>query len=789
MTQPTWTDVKKLLDNPQVPVQDKRSMLEWVGSDQLADNGDQGNFGQEWDEYSKKYHPSSDIDPSGVNFQNAYDHATQSAGDAAQYDGAVRKGLDTLTNIQKKAADAGGAGTGNSNDILDQGEPALVFFDRFSPVYQAVSGRFRKMLSGDTSAKFVRGRYDEQRDIRFGSFAADADAIRKAGRTQQDQTRTMADRLGGLWHGWAGSAGGAAQQSFATLNQGASKVGDDLNGTAQIISDTTHNVSKIVTDKATHVLHSIPDRNCIGGMTPDQAHDVIDVANGDTNDDKIKRACSYFNVHIGAGCDDSYKQQVQSKAGDWVSQVFCPQFEGAFNAVTKICDDTKKAVDDAWKVLTDHLAQTSDDPFAQAQDGRNPGGGPGHGAVGAAGGGGGAAAGGGGGMAAGGGGMPQPGVPGMPGGTGTGPSQPGSVDPSRQGPPQTVTLGSGHDSVTVGQPDQQGHAKVTLTGADGQPKTYDVALGGGQPGMAAPAGAPGQVPAMPAGPNPDGSIPVQAGADGNAVIHDGARTITMDRTPDGQLQISVASGAGQPPVSQTVGFGTADQSGAVPPPPAGPLHPAAEPPMQAQPPVGAQPAGSPQAPPAYHPVDQPLAAQAPGAASTGTAPAGAPVDGGAATFAQAAGFSSTGGLPAAAPDSFASASGQLPHDGTPAGDGQPNAAMTPGAHAGATGLGTMEGVGAGSQQGAVGLQSMADPGSGAQPAPAQPAGAAQDQGGGTTMMGPMGGMGAMGHGGGGQQRSNSSPWRTEGQLFDDGVEASDVRYRSVLGAAEEEDSK
>ena len=45
----------------------------------------------------------------------------------------------------------------------------------------------------------------------------------------------------------------------------------------------------------------------------------------------------------------------------------------------------------------------------------------------------------------------------------------------------------------------------------------------------------------------------------------------------------------------------------------------------------------------------------------------------------------------------------------------------------------------------------------------------------------MGGMGGHGQQGGEQERTNSSPWRTQGQLFDDGIDASKVRFRSVLG--------
>ena len=82
---------------------------------------------------------------------------------------------------------------------------------------------------------------------------------------------------------------------------------------------------------------------------------------------------------------------------------------------------------------------------------------------------------------------------------------------------------------------------------------------------------------------------------------------------------------------------------------------------------------------------------------------------------------------------------------------------------------------------------MAAMGEGGGEAPAAPA-AAQGQGQGGQGGGMMGG-GMMGGGanqqGGDQERSNDSPWKTSGQLFDDGIEASRVRFRSVIGEERE----
>jgi hypothetical protein len=164
---------------------------------------------------------------------------------------------------------------------------------------------------------------------------------------------------------------------------------------------------------------------------------------------------------------------------------------------------------------------------------------------------------------------------------------------------------------------------------------------------------------------------------------------------------------------------------------------------------------------------------------------GAPVPGApAATTAQAAGL----GGPASAPggdgvqNSFGSISGDLFGGSEPAAPG-----------AGSPGLSSLGGhdPAAGNSQGAgsTGLSSL-----GGDPAAAGQSGGSQSGQGGSSAMGGgmMGGMMGGGQGGqqgGDQERTNSSPWRTQGQLFDDGVDASNVRFRSVLGEDKEQQGR
>ncbi|KAA5833735.1 hypothetical protein F1721_14400 [Saccharopolyspora hirsuta] len=706
-----------------------------------------------------------------------------------------------------------------------------------------------QQAQGDISKEGVQKRYDEQRDINFANFKADADELKEAAKTQREQSQAMADKMAAAWGNWSGSASEASQKNFADINAGATKVGDYLGDTSQIINDAVHNVSKTVVDKAKNVLDAIPDRNTVGGRTSQQIRNIIDCASKTPSEDQMIEVCGYFGIEVDNGCteSDTFKTKVAQESTSWLAGTFKPDFEEKYNAVIKICDDTKKAVDDHWKVLTDHLAGVEEDPFKNPggkDDGGQPdgqqgggnnggggtpgGGGGGGGTPGGGGGGGGVPGGGGGGTGAGGGGvgpdgggipkppeapeMPKPPEMPMPGEGGAGGAGAGGEN-------EKVTLGEGKDAVSVEAPGADGKTKVELMGPDGQPKTYEVDFGGqGGPGQPMPGqpGVPGQpVPGVPGGvqtmpaPAPgmgapgqggEGAIPVQPGEDGKAVINEGDRTITLERTPTGEVKVSVDNGGGQPPLNQTIGFGgdqpnapiggpegvqpaefreafraepTMPEAGVSTPPAAGTAMPAPD--MGA--PLPPPDAGAGSAMPTYDGAGSAM----PGSDGVGTMPApGSPAPGmvdptaPAPTTAQAASLSSFSPTGEGVQNSFGSASGQLFGDGP----GQP------GAQTGSTGLSSFGDSASSDSQGATGLSSFGGEagqgqGSGQQSSqnPSAAAGGGMMGGG---MMGAMGGAHG-GQQGGEQERSNSSPWRTQGQLFDDGVQASNVRFQSVLG--------
>ncbi|MDR7302519.1 WXG100 family type VII secretion target [Haloactinomyces albus] len=387
------------------------------------------------------------------------------------------------------------------------------------------------------------------------------------------------------------------------------------------------------------------------------------------------------------------------------------------------------------------------------------------------------------------------------------------------GQPRTYEIGFGTDSQPeVSQPEVS--QPEVLQSESSRPDVPQQTM----PGQAEPSGqfaVPGQSAASadavsPSSPN--GPVQVSAGQDGTARIEDGNRTITVERAPSGELSLSVDNGDGAPQ-SYTVDFG--DQGGAqqqpsVPPQGQattysafdgqGPLTvdaPASSPGMADSPAPSVQ-AGAPQTPAtgfgqefAANPV---MSTSASAEASSNFATT--PVDSSnfpASTTPQSAGFAtspSTGftamsgfGAEEGIRNSFGSASGNLfaSADGFASTDstvssqwGQP--VGNPQSQGGATAFASMGGDATGaSSQGATGMASMGAVGGGE--------GSSGTSGSGSSGAMPMGmgGMGGAGQqGGGDEERSNDSPWRTQGDLFDDGIEAgAGFQYRAVLGEDED----
>ncbi|SFT58386.1 Proteins of 100 residues with WXG [Actinopolyspora lacussalsi subsp. righensis] len=324
-----------------------------------------------------------------------------------------------------------------------------------------------------------------------------------------------------------------------------------------------------------------------------------------------------------------------------------------------------------------------------------------------------------------------------------------------------VTIGEGAERIAVREADSQGRTQLTLLDEQGQPRNYQIPFGesGGATGSdsVAPAAtesprAPGQQGVPPTAgesTNVTGSsrepTVVRPNEDGTAVIRDGERTVNVARDAEGGLRVTVDDGNGQPS-TQTVDFGQ-DRSAA-------PVDAATFPGTPAE--EGQGPDGARQSDP-YE-----------AAARTTSQWAGAGVFGDSEQLSGRPTFTAFSG------DLFSS-----PEDtgGSIWGGGRSENQL--GDVAGEAGLSTMGGKsGPTDSQGATGLASMGE---------SSGTSGQSEQGAARGGMMPMGGMGGAGQqGGGDEERSNDSPWRTEGDLFDDGLDSdTSWQYQAVLGEPNE----
>ncbi|MEV6230305.1 hypothetical protein AB0L88_20855 [Saccharopolyspora shandongensis] len=776
----------------------------------------------------------------------------------------------------------GGGSVGTSDELLDDGKMGLDFFEKFLPLYKDWAGK-----GADFKADVVE-QYDQLREIDFGAFREDAERLGGVQQALLDQNDSMGRSFQGSRQTWQGKAAESAEAKVGKYSMAGTTVTNETENMAGAITPAVDGIQQTVREYAKFVLELGKEIKC-AGKDPDDTKDEIRKARGDINledlkdigiDDIFSGAWSMIKDQaiglilggpIGGmigqffGAKDACDQIRQGLIDDakkWLDESFKPEMEQKYQSFKDQSKSTQDAVQASYDKMLE-ASKVSDDPFkgldgdgdkgGNDKGGNGTGGGGGNGT----GGGGGSGTGGGGGSGTGGGGgapeMPEqpempkpPEMPGMDGGAG------------EQGEQEKVTLGEGDDAVTVQKPGPDGKTQVELIGPDGKPKTYEVDFGpaGGAPGgadgvqtMPAPGGVPGQPP-VGGPPGGEGPTQVKAGEDGKAVIKEGDRTITLERTPDGQVKVNIDNGGGQPPMNQTIDFGSDPKSpiderigtmpadaGGLRPPETGvpgpdigtgtpenvrPMPADVGPPM-AEPGVGGpMPAPDMGVPMPAPDLGAPMPAPDAGFGTTmpaydtgvGTMPAadpgfGAPAFGGgastmpafdtgagvpaateaasagapASTSPQSAGMSSFSSLGEGVQNSFGSASGQLfggqDQPGMPGGSDQN----------GSTGLASLSSSAGdsagGSPQGATGLSSLGDPGGAGQ----GQAGPQSGQGGNQSAAmggGMMGGMGAMGGGhgaqqGGDQERTNDSPWRTQGQLFDDGVDASGMRFRSVLG--------
>jgi hypothetical protein len=680
---PDPDEVQRLLDDPNVSEETKDRLRATQAMTWFDDDGD-----------------------ADTELDKAYDEARFES-EKGKYPESVSNGRAALEDSQRKAdnGDYGGAGAKFGDELLDAGKPGLRCFENWVPLYQKIQYDYNDK-SKVQSVDQIRERYSEQRDLAFDKFAENIAELQAAERGMRESLQIMADKLGRLWTDWTGSASEASQEFFSqTFTPTAQeRVVATVNDAASMTEDTVKAVAEMIRNKASTVLGLDQSAYQIGGKSRSDWDVTIQVANGTDDSGLWMTAATIWDME-GFGQSEPFfwldqlpemRERVVAHCRTVVRQTFAKSVEDLCTEFTTLCDETKRQIDEAWGNLNSELGKAEENPFANpagnGKDGsdndRQRGGPDGRTASGGGGAGSGSSTGsGGGGMST----PPEmPEVPEAPSDTPKPPEtpeEPGTLG-GGAGDPQRVTIGAGADAVTIQEPGQTGKTQVEVIGPDGRPRTYEIDFGSEREPRAGPVqpGVAGHddIPTAPA-PGQQ-SIPVQPGPDGRAVIHEGERTITLERTPEGEIKISVDNGDGRPPTDQAIHFGDAaepttarasSEVGAVPTSPPGP---------SADPMPGPDPRAV-GTTPAYNTTPTPIAAHTAGTFTT---------------------------LDEGARNSFGSASGQL--------------------------FGTDGGMAGG--MGAMG-------------------GAAQQQG-------------------GDQGRTNSSPWRTQGRLFEDDVAPSNVWSRSVL---------
>ncbi|PRY43600.1 hypothetical protein [Umezawaea tangerina] len=548
-------------------------------------------------------------DSSEDRLNSAYDKGKKAAdeGDArnAQHEKDKKAGQDVLDGSAQRASD-GGAGVANSNQLLDAGKPGLKYFENFLPVYQSALS----VIDGgkvDTSVDNMHRRYDEQRDIDFHKIDIDIVELHQVAQDSRDRQGDAEKSMSKLWSGWTGKAADASRKFVTDMSSRAATHAEAVDHIAEVTRAACHTVSGLVNTKARTILEGVRNVNDIAGLSPDQIKQVID---GVFSEDEalLRRVAGFvkFTIDDGACDGDVWKEQVRKESMKWLKGTFKPDVDGKYEQFDAICKSTKESVDKAWEEVGKQVDAFNTKPFdppkqdappkqdnppAKDHSGTGSTGTSGTGGTGTGGGGTGGGGTGGGGTGGGGGGtppstpsipeMPKPenpldkngdgipddangdGKPDDPSGSGGGGGGDGKGEEKK---PESVTITSGANEIKVTEPDSRGHVKITVDTPNSPPKTYDLdfsknpeaakALMGangaaaisqalsGQGGAGAGAGA-GTTPGS--APSAGGATPVEAGADGKAVIELDGLTITTEIDPlTGEVNISVDDGTGEP---------------------------------------------------------------------------------------------------------------------------------------------------------------------------------------------------------------------------------------------------
>lgn len=551
---PTIDDIREIVNSPHLSDDVKRQVakdyfdhVEEEDEEELYrlgfDSEDHMNDTHDW--YSDKF-DFGDLDQafaSGDDIFGEYEDAKKQhdagvvAAQKTQEKAAEAKRTDAteqLADLRKKRSETE-PGVTNSNDILDKGvEGAVHGLERFCPAYNRALGIAGTDLGPVSYERDVLQRYDEQRNIPFNVFRAQAEEIDKLREDLVESLSSQSNRLATVFSHWQGAAADSAQTMWRQVEKlSNSEVKESLSESSEAILRACSAVAAACQRKAEWSLkYAIPNW-C--GLQPYEIDMAIRIARSgrDATDAEIKHFMQHLPPEDQAlinddkgDLEDETKDAAEKMAQGWLQQ-FTSSFAKFVSDFHVMCDNEKNATDEAWGNLTRFLLGLPDDPYAAVAAGGAAAAAPASGPLAGAGGASGSAGGGpsfGGGSAGGGsagiGGGPSGALGGAPGGsaTQTMPSMPKpdmgpgdamgqdavnpitgkamEIDPATENPypinPETgeaikdaapdvdtVTVRKGESEIALTEPNRDGEMSVRIDNGTGAATEYKLDFGAG----------------------------------------------------------------------------------------------------------------------------------------------------------------------------------------------------------------------------------------------------------------------------------------------------------------------
>ncbi|WP_410656565.1 hypothetical protein [Amycolatopsis sp. lyj-112] len=505
---------------------------------------------------------------------------------------AYDKGQEANKQTDRKTLDEGAAktqeiagratetdpGCANSNEILNPGLAAFKVYENFHPLYvQAVH-----LVGGGAvvSLEELRRLYHEQDNIPFDLFKASADELMAVSTAISGSAGDVSGKLKSSLGSWEGIAAEQAQTYQKAYADKTALVADAFKAASEGLLRVNGSLGRFCQDKVGWLQRWFTET--VGEATVHHIAGLIRLAKGEGGPADIMLAIPILGFSTDEFIfSEEARNEIQKQAKSWLKEAFVPWFAEHIGNFQLVCQNTRDAINGAWKAYSDSLGQVAENPYGDLGETPETGGekpvekGGGEKDTGGSG-----PSTGGGGKMGGGGQMPppsaveykQPEPPEMPGQEKNPVTdKPLDVDPVTGEPypidprtgeaikdatrPETMTVEQGDRKISLAEPGADGKMEISVQDGAGQAKDYDLDFGDGKavPGTGEAAG--GLVHRdtaerldQQAASRPTAGQTYQPGPDGKIHIEDGGLKITAERPggPEGPTLVTVDDGSGQP---------------------------------------------------------------------------------------------------------------------------------------------------------------------------------------------------------------------------------------------------